>query len=107
SSGLQRITPRTNGLPLPGGVASRPREVIVRRRTPMRQRFARLVESIDPILCAKLAMFMLCAAAATPSAAIVTYQYTGKPYVIAGVPYNLSMSVDGTITLSTPLPANI
>lgn len=52
------------------------------------------------------AIFVLWAVAAQPASATITYQYIGSPYTAAFSPYDTSMRIDATITLTSPLPNN-
>ena len=53
------------------------------------------------IVVAVLTLWLSAAACAT------TYTYTGQTYNFAGAPYTTSMSITGTFTTASPLPANM
>ncbi len=72
------------------------------RRLPMHLLFARLAGSMR---CVPAGILFLCAAA-PPAAATVMY-YTGTEYTTAVAPWDLTMHIEGSITLSSPLAPNL
>lgn len=67
----------------------------------MWQRFSRLLG----LACVSV-MLGLVLGLSAPASAVTIYTYAGRPFSVVSGPYTTSMSVTGTITLSSPIPAN-
>jgi len=72
------------------------------RNQEVRRRTARLVASFGYVLAVSGAILWTWVAVGAASASVI-YQYTGQLYQAVSAPYSLSMSVNGSITLASPL----